>query len=569
VGGVASAPDHVRLIWEIADGYYLYRARIKISSPSQAASLSEIQMPTGQTKNDEYFGKQEIYHHELVVNAKVTRSGQGPLELPVQVTYQGCAEAGLCYPPITKTFNISLPASGASTTAPTSGNAAVSPSSHLSEQDWYAGLGRSGNLFAMLGIFFVGGLAVSLTPCVLPMVSILFAIIAGEGTNLSTRRAFSLSLSYVLGMAFTYTIAGAIFAAAGGQAQAAFQQPWIIGLFAAILVALALSMFGLFTLEVPAAIQSRVAGLSNRQSAGTYGGVAIMGALSSLIVTACVAPVLVGALMVIGQMGQIGRGAAALFCMSLGMGAPLLVMGASQGKLLPKTGPWMETAKKLSGMMLLGVAAWMLERVVPGQIAVVLWAVPALGTAWLLFTAVRGNSIGAWAGRLIALGAGLYGTVLLAGGALGGTDPLAPIPALAGPAHELPFRTIKSVADLNREVTAAASQGKGVVVDFYADWCTSCKEMQKYTFTNASVQSALAGTILLRADVTANDADDQALLKHFGIFGPPTIAFFSKNGVESPDYRVVGYMNAATFAARAREALNTPAAPHAPPTGTS
>jgi thioredoxin:protein disulfide reductase len=199
----------------------------------------------------------------------------------------------------------------------------------------------------------------------------------------------------------------------------------------------------------------------------------------------------------------------------------------------------------------------------------VLWAIPVLAVAWILLASLRGRSIGAWTGRLAALAAGLYGAALLAGGALGGTDPLAPLPALAGPSHELPFRTIKSLADLDREVATAASQGKGVVVDFYADWCTSCKEMQKYTFTNATVQSALAGTVLLRADVTANDADDQALLKHFGIFGPPTIAFYSKNGVESPDYRVVGYMNAATFAARAREALSTPTPPPASLTGTS
>jgi len=554
MGAVATAPDRVRLTWEVADGYYLYRARIKAHAAGQNVTSGALEMPTGQIKNDELLGKTEVYHHELVANLTLVRSSGSASTVPLQVTYQGCAEAGLCYAPITKTVNVSLPAATAGA-APSSGGAGF-----VSEQDWYARL-AAGNLFVMLGAFFVGGLAVSLTPCVLPMVSILFAIIAGQGTNLTTRRAFSLSLSYVLGMALTYTIAGALCAAAGQQAQALFQQAWIIALFAAILVGMALSMFGLFTLEVPSAIQSRVASLSQRQAAGTYGGVAVMGALSALIVTACVAPVLIGALVVIGQMGQVGRGAAALFSMSLGMGTPLLLMGASQGKLLPKAGVWMETMKKLAGCVLLVVAAWMIGRVVPGQVALVAWAVPALVTAWVLGASVRGSSIGAWAGRLAAVAAGLYGAVLLTGAALGSGNPLAPIPALSASSQELPFRTIKSVADLDREVARARGQGRAVVLDFYADWCTSCKEMQRYTFSDASVRAALTGTILLRADVTGNDADDQALLKHFGIFGPPTIAFYGADGLERSAYRVVGYMQAKKFAARVHQAqLATPSA---------
>jgi thiol:disulfide interchange protein DsbD len=558
-GAVPSGPDRVRLVWEIADGYYLYRERVKVGIESPSASLGALEMPPGQIKNDEFFGKQEVYHHELAATMSVIRSSNAALRLPLKVTYQGCADAGLCYPPVTKTLMVSLPP-GAASGAPIAGSSGAS--GFVSPQDSYARLVASGNLFTMLAAFFVAGLGVAFTGCVLPMVPILSGIIAGQ-KNVTTARAFALSLTYVLGMAFTYTAAGALSAAvfSGEQVQAAFQQPWILGLFAALFVALALSMFGLFTLQMPVAIQSRIASISNRQAAGTFGGVAIMGVLSALIVTTCVAPALIGALAVISQTGQIARGAAALFVMSLGMGTPLLVFGASQGKLLPKTGPWMETVKKLGGAMLLGAAAWMLQRIVPGPIALVLWAIPALVVAWLLLGSVRGISAGAWAGRLVGVAAGFYGAVLLVGAALGATDPLTPIPSSrAAASHELPFRTIKSVADLDREVATARAEGRTVLLDFYADWCTSCREMQKYTFTDTGVRSALRQTVLLRADVTRNDADDQALLKHFGIFGPPTIAFYGVDGTERTAYRVVGYMKPADFALRVREALKLPAA---------
>jgi thiol:disulfide interchange protein DsbD len=342
----------------------------------------------------------------------------------------------------------------------------------------------------------------------------------------------------------------------GKEVQALFQTWWVLALFAAIFVAMALSMLGLFTVQMPAAVQSRLAALSNRQSAGNFGGVAVMGALSALIVTTCVGPALVAALLVISQTGQLVRGGAALFAMSLGMGTPLLIVGASAGKLLPKAGAWMELVKKLFGVMMLAVAAWMLARIVPDRVALVLWAVPALLLAWLLWTGTRSVPGAKWGLRAAGMLAALYGVALTAGSALGGTDPLAPIPALAAKTHELPFRRISSVADLDREVAAAHASGRSVLVDFSADWCTSCKEMERYTFTDPTVQAALAGTVLLRADVTRNDADDQALLKRFGIFGPPTIAFYGVDGQERARYRVVGYMKADAFAARTRAALN-------------
>ena len=603
---IPDGPDHVRLIWQIADGYYLYRTRVKAATTSTQAQLGALEMPTGETKSDEYFGKQEIYHHELVAGVPVARASAAELALPLQVTYQGCATAGLCYPPITKEITVSMPSgtgggaagsavgagaggfssangasaasgaaggsgavNGSGSASDTSGlgsaatlagsagstDAGSTTGAYVSEQDRFATLIKSGNTFLMLGGFFLAGLVLAFTPCVLPMVPILSGIIAGQGKNVTTGRAFSLSLTYVLGMAFTYTIAGALCAAAGKQVQTVFQQPWILALFAALFIALALSMFGLFTIQMPAAIQTRVANVSNQQRAGTFGGVALMGVLSALIVTTCVGPALVGALIVIGQTGQIARGAAALFAMSIGMGTPLLIVGASAGKLLPKAGAWMDTVKKLFGVMMLAVAAWMLARIIPERLTLVLWAIPALICAWLLITEVRKRSAATWVVRFVGAAAGVYGLALVTGSALGGTDPLAPFASRMAHQQELPFRTIKSVADLQREITQAKSEGRTVLVDFSAKWCVSCKEMEKYTFTDTAVKTALDRTVLLRADVTDNDADDQALLKHMGIIGPPTIAFYGVNGEERANYRVVGFMKAAEFASHAREAL--------------
>ncbi|MBS0380258.1 MAG: protein-disulfide reductase DsbD [Proteobacteria bacterium] len=553
---LADGSDRVRLNWEIADGYYLYRSRIKIGSPAGNLQLGAPQMPAGQVKNDENFGRVEVYHHELSITVPVARAAGGVLEVPLEVTYQGCAEAGLCYPPQTRSVTVKLSAGAAS--AASGGGTPAGGSGEFLSQNWFAQLLRGGNIFAMLGWFYVGGLLLAFTPCVLPMVPILSGIIVGSGSGTSTSKAFVLSLSYVLGMATTYAIAGVVSAAAGKEVQALFQQWWVLALFAALFVALALSMFGLFTVQMPAAIQSRLADLSNRQSAGTLGGVAVMGALSALIVTTCVGPVLVGALIVISQTGAIARGGAALFAAGLGMGTPLLAVGASAGRLLPKAGAWMDLVKKIFGVLMLAVAAWMLARIVPERLTLVLWAVPALVLAYLLVGAtVARRPGGRWALRGVGAAAGLYGLALLAGASLGSSDPLAPLP-LAGrsaPAHELAFRRIHSLNDLEHEVAAAHAAGRSVLVDFSADWCTSCKEMERYTFTDPSVQQALSGTVLLRADVTDNNADDQALLKHFGIFGPPTIAFYGRDGAERTEYRVVGYMKADAFAAQTRAAI--------------
>ncbi len=555
VGATAASADAIRLDWWIRNGYYLYRSRLKVSAGGGAA-LGALQLPAGQIKIDPYFGREEIYRNAVSGTVPVPGGTAGQARtLSLQVTYQGCADAGLCYPPITKTLAVALPAAGSA--GPGAGSSAADTSSSaLSDQQGYTSAARSGSLLAMLAAFYGAGLLLAFTGCVYPTIPILSAIIVGQGHKVTTGRAFVLSLTYVLGMALTYTIAGTAFAALGGQAPAAaFEQPWIVATFAALFVAMALSMLGLFTVQIPAALQTRIANLSSKQTAGTLGGVAIMGALSALLVTTCVGPALVAALAVISQTGQVARGAAALFAMSIGTGTPLLVIGTSAGKLLPKSGPWMDTIKRLFGAVMLGVAVWMLGRVLPARVTLALWAVPVGAAAAILFVGTRNVRGARWTLRVGGLVAGLYGLALVTGAALGGTNPLSPIPAWAGTRQSLSFAPVRTVADLDRQVAQAARDRRPVMVDFYADWCTSCKEMEATTFLDPTVQQALAGTVLLRADVTSNDADDRALLQRFGIYGPPTIAFYGRDGHERARYRVVGYMKGAEFAAAARAAF--------------
>jgi thioredoxin:protein disulfide reductase len=555
VGATAAGADAIRLDWWIRDGYYLYRSRLKVSAGNGAA-LGTLRLPAGQIKMDPYFGREEIYRNAVSGTVAVPGGTAGQARaLSLQVTYQGCADAGLCYPPITKTLAVALPAVGTAGPGHAS-SAAGTSSSALSDQQGYATAAQSGSLLGMIFAFYGAGLLLAFTGCVYPTIPILSAIIVGQGQKVTTGRAFVLSLTYVLGMALTYTIAGTAFAALGGQAPAAaFEQPWIVAGFAALFVAMALSMLGLFTVQIPAALQTRIANLSSRQTAGTLGGVAIMGALSALLVTTCVGPALVAALAVISQTGQVARGAAALFAMSLGTGTPLLIIGTSAGKLLPKSGPWMDTIKRLFGAVMLGVAVWMLGRVLPARVTLALWAVPVGTAAAVLLVGTRTVKAAGWTLRVGGLVAGLYGLALITGAALGGTNPLAPIPAWAGTRPSLTFAPVRTVADLDNQVAQAAREGRPVMVDFYADWCTSCKEMEATTFLDPVVQQALAGTVLLRADVTSNDVDDRALLQRFGIYGPPTIAFYGRDGHERSRYRVVGYMKGAEFAAAARAAF--------------
>ena len=552
----ATGPDRIALDWQVAPGYYLYKSRIKAVTTSDQAQLGALSLPAGEEKEDEYFGKQEVYHHDVSATVAVSRGAVGEtLTLPVKITYQGCADKGLCYPPITKTIDVSLPPGTGQAASTSASDSETTP--YVSEQDQKASFIRDGNLLLVMLAFLGSGLLLAFTPCVLPMIPILSGIIIGQGDKITRGRSFALSAIYVLGMSFTYTIAGALCAAAGKQVQAVFQSPWVIGPFAALFVVLAVSMFGAFNVQMPAVIQTKLSDLSNRQASGSFIGVAVMGALSALIVTTCVGPALVAALAVISESGDIARGAAALFALSIGMGVPLLAVGASAGELLPRVGPWMDTVKKLIGAMMLAVSAWMLSRIVPDRVAMILWAVPALVVTFVLWQMATRTKRSLVIARFAGVAAGVYGLLLLTSAALGGTDPLSPLPRLSkGNEHELPFRTIKSIDDLQREVGLAKANAQPVLLDFYADWCVSCKEMEKYTFSDAAVQASLTGARLLRADVTKNDEQDQELLKHFGIFGPPTIAFYGANGEERRNYRVVGYMKAPEFASLSRQAMD-------------
>ena len=559
----SESADGITLRWQIAKDYYLYRDKVAVTTTSPAAVLGAPVLPAGKTKHDEYFGEQVVYYDELVVNVPVSRKSD-LADLPIEVTYQGCAEAGLCYPPIRKQLAVVL--APVSTGRPSADVVASDGGGTpmRSEQDSIAERVRTGSLVGVLAFFFVTGLGLAFTPCVLPMVPILSGIIVGAGGDrpVSRGRAFSLSAAYVLGMALTYTVAGALFALAGQQAQAFFQKPWMIALFAALFIWLALGMFGLYTLQMPAAIQARLSSISNRQKHGTLAGSAIIGALSSLIVTACVAPALVGALAVIGQGGDVVRGASALFAMSLGMGVPLLVVGASAGHLLPRVGPWMDAVKAVFGVLLLGVAVWMIGRLLPGPVALALWAVLAFVSGYCLFTLggreVRGGTDAVRRG--VGALAVVYGVLMLIGALAGRSDPLQPLAGLgtgaegAAPAH-IAFTRVKTVAELEQQLATASAAGRPVMLDFYADWCVSCKEMERYTFTDPGVQAEFSRALLLQADVTANDEADQALLQRFGILGPPTIVFFGADGRERSEYRIVGYKPADEFRAHIAQAF--------------
>jgi len=535
--------DWVELDWQIEPGYYLYRHSLKFGTDGPGQNVGEPLIPDGKKKSDEYFGEVEVYYGQLTVQLPIATGGED--KVPLAVAYQGCAEDGICYPPIRKTLDVDM-ASGSP-----AGGAGLS-SGPVSEQDRLAALIRDGALPWVIATFFGFGLLLAFTPCVLPMVPILSSVIVGQGSTISTARAFSLSITFVLAMALTYTAAGVVVAMLGQNLQAAFQHPLILAAFAAIFVALALAMFGLYELQVPASLQSRLAAISQRQEGGTLIGAGIMGFLSALIVGPCVAAPLAAALIVIGQSGDAVRGGLTLFAMSLGMGVPLLVFGVSAGKLLPRAGPWMNAIKAGFGVLLLGVAIWMLERILPPPVTLALWGALLIGTG-LLMGALRKPAAAAGAGRQLArvggLAALLYGGVMLIGAASGGHDPLRPLQGLGGDeaVAKLDFRIIKSSGDLDRALADAAAAGHTAMLDFYADWCVDCKKMERYTFSEPSVAAALDGMLLIKADVTANDAADRELLNRFGIFGPPTIAFFDTSGTEARGFRQVGFAPASEF----------------------
>jgi thiol:disulfide interchange protein DsbD len=522
--------DQVRITYTIADAYYLYRERLKFGA--QGAELGAVQLPAGKVKFDETFQKDvETYHHELVVLLPVKATADFQLKLELQ----GCAEAGLCYPPMELTLPVAL--------ADIASDAGVMPqvAQESGEQSSIADALKSGRLSLIIPLFLLLGLGLSLTPCVLPMVPILSFIIVGEGAAIKRSRGFFLSLSYVLGMALVYTSLGVAAGLLGEGLSAALQNPWVLSAFALLMIGLSLSMFGVYQLQMPAAIQTRLTYFSEGQRNGKMAGVFLMGAISALIVGPCVAAPLAGALVYISQTKDVVVGGTALFSLAMGMGVPLLLVGISAGSLLPRAGVWMEQIKRFFGVLMLAMAIWMVSPVLPPVVQMIAWAILLLGYGIYQLVVYRGKLLS----KVIAIVFVLAGGAQLLGVVTGGRDALAPISHLTGNVQHVKFQRIKSSAEL--DAVLAQSNGKIVMLDFYADWCVSCKEMEKLTFVEPRVKAQLDQMLLLQVDVTANNADDKALLKRFGLFGPPGIIFFGTQGKEISNTRVIGYQNANKF----------------------
>ena len=487
----------VEVKFDIADGYYLYRERFKFEAEpgigGANVKFGTPDFPAGVKKKDEFFGEVETYRKQLVVLLPVEKTGGGDT-LKLVVTSQGCADVGVCYVPMQTRASVKLAAAGSGTSsvpAVTQGPEMVPPSSSTaarlsgSATDFdIVALFESGSFWLVLASFFGFGLLLAFTPCMLPMIPILSGIIAGEGRDLNKVRALILSLAYVLGMAVTYAIAGVAAAYSGTLIAAALQNPWVLSGFALVFVWLALSMFGFHDLQLPAFLQDRLSSTHHKLRGGHVASVAGMGVLSAVIVSPCVAAPLAGALLYISQTKDVLLGGGALFSMAMGMGVPLLVVGVSEGAFLPKSGPWMEKVKKFFGVLLLAVAVWI---------------------AWPV---------------------------------------ISPLVMPRPEPHGLKFERINSVEELNEKLRAP---GKPVMLDFYADWCVSCKEMEAFTFTDAKVKEKLGGMLLLQVDVTANTEQHKELLKRFSLFGPPGIIFFDTRGAEIRGLRVIGYQKADRF----------------------
>ena len=509
--------------WEIAEGHYLYRDKTSITPTDPDVSAGQINLDTGELKNDEFFGEIYVYHHNASARLPITVNRDGVKSATFNIKYQGCSEiSGICYPPESKTISLDL-SPLTSVQAATITNNTAPPST---EQDRIADSLKSGSTWLIILSFFGFGLLLAFTPCVFPMIPILSSIIVGQGDKISTRNAFTLSLVYVLAMAVTYTVAGVVAGLFGENLQATFQNPWILGSFAGVFVLLSLSMFGFYELQMPNFIQSRLTAYSNKHHCGTLTGVAIMG-----------------------------------------MGAPLIAIGTSAGKFMPKAGIWMDVTKAVFGVLLLAVAIWMLERIVPASVTLILWGI-LLVTSSIYMGALEGLQIESSGWKKFWKGMGLilftYGILLLIGASSGSTDMLQPLKGLSAASStnqqsnngKLQFTKIKGIAGLEQALTKARANNQTVMVDFYADWCVSCKEMEKFTFSDATVQAELKNTLLLKADVTDNDAEDKELYKYFGIIGPPAIIFYNAEGTEMRNYRVVGYMPAEQFSHQINQAIN-------------
>ncbi|HXZ55436.1 MAG TPA: protein-disulfide reductase DsbD [Burkholderiales bacterium] len=531
--------------FRIADGYYLYRDRFRFAAEPASVSLGSPRFPQGEIHEDKFFGKQVTYRREVRILVPLSAGGADRVRLTV--TSQGCADIGVCYVPQVQSAEIRLAALGsaASSIFRKDDPLASAPARRAVAGDdlRFAGVLEAGRLWAVIVVFFVAGVLLTFTPCVLPMIPILSGIIVGEGRQVTRRRAGLISLAYVLGMSVTYTAIGIAAAFSGSLFSSALQNAWVLGAFAAVFVLLALSMFGLYELQLPSGWQSRLSEATNRLGGGNWGAVVLMGALSAAIVSPCVAAPLAGALLYIGQTRDAILGGTALFSMALGMGVPLVLVGVSGGVLLPKAGAWMSSVKRFFGAVLLGVAVWIITPVIPVSVQMLLWAALLVGSGVFLgaLESLRRDASG-WerVGKAAGLLALLVGAAQAVGAFSGARDPLRPLAGVLSGSPETapPFESVTTTADLNARLKSA---GKAALLDFYADWCVSCKEMERFTFSDPKVKARLGQMVLLRVDVTSNTPDDKALLRRFRLFGPPGIIFFDANGREIEGVRVIGY----------------------------
>ncbi|HKA38474.1 MAG TPA: protein-disulfide reductase DsbD [Burkholderiales bacterium] len=552
----------IEVNYRIAPGYYLYRDKFRFTVAPTAARLGAAQLPEGRRHRDEFFGEVETYRGELRIVLPLELDGAFPPALTLTALSQGCADVGVCYVPFEQKAELRLAAAGGAASDVSFGQLFGLERGTAGADDTRIARVFEGGFWLVIAFFFGCGLLLSLTPCVLPMVPILSGIIAGAGGSVTRTKGFLLAAVYVLGMALTYAVAGVAAGLSGAMLSAMLQSPWVLGAFAAIFVVLAGSMFGFYELQLPVTLQSRIAAASNRLHGGQLAGVFSMGVLAALIIGPCVAAPLAGALLYIGQSRDVVLGGSALFAMALGMGVPLLAVGASAGALLPKAGPWMATVNRFFGSLLLAVAIWLVSPFLPISVQMFLWAALLIVTA-IFLRAIDPLPPGAHGFQRFAKGLGIIaliaGIAYLVGAFSGARDLLQPLSGLRAAAGEgahteTPFVRVNNAAELDARVQEAA--GRPVMLDFYADWCVSCKEMERFTFSDERVRTRFRDMVLLQADVTANNAEHVALLKRFRLFGPPGIVFFDREGREIRGLRVIGYQSADRFVVALDQALN-------------